>query len=159
MKKIPSPRIVADRLHSASVHLLRFLAQQDRASGIGRAQLSALSVLVFAGPQTMGHLAAIEQVKAPTMTRIVAGMDRLGLVTRQFDPRDGRVQRIHPTSKGEQLMQQARERRVIAFERALLDSTRDDLFVLLRAAETMEKISSFGGALSFPATGIVQEKY
>jgi len=133
--------MVADRLHSASVHLLRFLAQHDRASGIGRAQLSALSVLVFAGPQTIGRLAAMEQVKAPTMTRIVAGMDRLGLVKRQVDPRDGRVQHIHTTSKGEQLMQRARERRVLAFERALLDSTRDDLVVLLRAAETMERIA------------------
>ena len=65
---------VADRLHSAAIHLLRRVRKQDEASGVGPAQLSALSVLVFAGPKTFGELAAAEQVKPPTMSRIVAGL-------------------------------------------------------------------------------------
>ena len=64
--------MVADRLHSAAIHLLRRVRQQDVATGEGPARLSALSVLVFGGPKTLGELAAAEQVKPPTMSRIVS---------------------------------------------------------------------------------------
>lgn len=53
----------ADRLHSAAIHLLRRVRKQDEAAGVGPAQLSALSVLVFAGAKTLGELATAEQVK------------------------------------------------------------------------------------------------
>ena len=133
---------VADRLHSASIHLLRFLAQQDRLSGVGRAQLSALSVLVFGGgPQTLGRLAAIEHVKPPTMTRIVAGMERAGLVKRRTDPDDARIQHIYATAKGNELMQRARARRVAALEEGLAGLDRRELAALLAAAEVMEGVA------------------
>ena len=64
-------RSVADRLHSAAIHLLRRVRKQDTVLAEAPARLSALSVLVFAGPMTLGQLAAAEQVKPPTMTRIV----------------------------------------------------------------------------------------
>src|SRR5882762_3336907 len=70
----------ADRLHSAAIHLLRRVRQQDVASGVGPAQLSALSVLVFGGVKTLGELAVAEQVKPPTMSRIVSGLARSRLV-------------------------------------------------------------------------------
>ena len=73
----------ADRLHSASIHLLRRLRVRDRESGVGPAQLSALSVLVFGGPRSLGELADAEQVRPPTMSRIVAGLERAGLVKRR----------------------------------------------------------------------------
>ncbi|MGH9778857.1 MAG: MarR family winged helix-turn-helix transcriptional regulator, partial [Candidatus Acidiferrales bacterium] len=53
---------VADRLHSAAIHLLRRLRKRDLETGVGPAQLSALSVVVFAGPRTLGELARAEQV-------------------------------------------------------------------------------------------------
>jgi len=49
---------LADRLHSAAIHLLRRLRRQDDASGLPAPQLSALSVIVFGGPITLGDLAA-----------------------------------------------------------------------------------------------------
>jgi len=76
------------------------------------AQLSALSVLVFAGPRTPGELAAAEQVRPPTMTRIVQGLEAEGLVRRERDADDGRVHRLHATAKGRRVMQRGRERRV-----------------------------------------------
>src|SRR5882672_9219362 len=101
----------ADRLHSAAIHLLRRLRVRDRESGVGPAQLSALSVLVFGGPKSLGELADAEQVRPPTMSRIVARLQRSGLV-RRFATEDGR--RIPPeaTPKGVSLMWEARERRV-----------------------------------------------
>src|SRR5437879_13568739 len=80
----------ADRLHSAAIHLLRRLRVGDRESGIGPAKLSALSVLVFGGPRSLGELADAVQVRPPTMRRIVSGLGRAGWV-RGEGPRDGRT--------------------------------------------------------------------
>jgi hypothetical protein len=54
---------IADALHGAAIRLLRYVRKEDVASGITGAQLSVLSVLVFGGPQTLGALAAAEQVR------------------------------------------------------------------------------------------------
>src|SRR3989442_6953401 len=80
----------ADRLHSAAIHLLRRLRVRDRESGMGPAQLSALSVLVLGGgPRSLGELAEAEQVRPPTMIRIVAGLLRAGLVRRGKEEEGG----------------------------------------------------------------------
>ena len=102
----------ADRFHSAAIHALRHVRREDPATGVPPAQLSALSVLVFGGSRTLGELASAEQVRPPTMTRIVQALKAEGLVRRESDPRDGRVQRLSATAKGRRVMQQARKRRV-----------------------------------------------
>src|ERR1041385_2596122 len=95
-----SPELLetADKLHSAAIHLLRRLRVRDRESGIGPAQLSALSVLVFGGPRSLGGLAEAEQVRPPTMSRIVVGLERSGLVRRQTTDDKRRV-RLEPTDR------------------------------------------------------------
>ena len=90
---------VADRLHSAAIHLLRRLRVRDLASGIGPAQLSALSVLVFGGPRSLSELAEAEQVRLPTMSRIVAGLERSRLLQRR-ETEDKRRFRLEATAKG-----------------------------------------------------------
>ena len=104
--------LLADRLHSAALHLLRRVRQQDAATGEGPARLSALSVLVFGGPKTLGELAAAEQVKPPTMTRIAAGLARSKLAEITVDRDDARRMQIRATVKGIRLLEKARERRV-----------------------------------------------
>src|SRR5712671_7204380 len=84
---------LADSLHSAAVHLLRRVRKQDVATGEGPARLSALSVLVFGGPKSLGELATAEQIKPPTMSRIVAGLARSRLVKITADSKDAR--RMH----------------------------------------------------------------
>src|SRR5436190_15390507 len=91
---------VAERLHSAAIHLLRRLRLEDAASGLTAPRLSALSVVVYGGPLTLGALAAAEQVRPPTMTRIVAALERSGLVTRAPHPTDGRQILIAATADG-----------------------------------------------------------
>src|SRR6202047_4264725 len=103
---------IADRLHSAAIHLLRRVRKQDVATGQGPARLSALSVLVFGGPKTLGELAAAEQVKPPTMSRIVGGLARSHLVEITEDPQDARRVRIRATVRGRQLLQKGRELRI-----------------------------------------------
>jgi DNA-binding MarR family transcriptional regulator len=112
---------IADRLHSGAIHLLRRVRKQDVATGEGPARLSALSVLVFGGTKTLGELAAAEQVKPPTMSRIVAGLARSRLVTITTDPHDARRMQIRATANGARLIQKGRQLR-IAYLAAHLDS-------------------------------------
>jgi len=130
---------VADRLHSAALHLLRHARKQDVLARIGPARLSALSVLVFGGPMALGQLAAAEQVKAPTMSRIVAGLKRSGLAKIETDAKDARRIRVTATAKGERLLQQARVRRIQLLAETLGGLKKAELGTLLRAAEVMER--------------------
>jgi len=120
------PLEIADRLHSAAIHLLRRLRVRDRESGIGPAQLSALSVLVFGGPRSLGELADEEQVRPPTMSRIVAGLERARLVRRRTTD-DARRVRLEATAKGTRILQAGRERRVESLARALSSLPRKEL--------------------------------
>ena len=131
--------MAADHMHSAAIHLLRHAARQDTLSGQGPARLSALSVLVFGGPKTLGELAAAERVKPPTMSRIVAGLKRSGLARIEADADDQRRVRISVTAKGEQLLQQARKRRIQALAETFggLDNTQ--LETLAQAAAIIEQ--------------------
>ena len=135
----PSRLEVADCLHSATIHLLRHAAKQDTLSRQGPARLSALSVLVFGGPKTLGQLAAIEQVKPPTMSRIVAALARAGLARIETDANDARRIQVSVTPKGERLLQQARQRRIQLLAKTLQDLSAAELDVLRRAAELMER--------------------
>ena len=134
-------RSVADRLHSAAIHLLRRLRRQDAAMGLTPARASALSIMVFGGgPVTLGQLAAAEQVSAPTVTRLIVGMERDGLVRRERDAHDGRVVWLRATAKGTRLLHEGRRRRVaaLAADIAALDAA--DRETLAAAADILERI-------------------
>jgi DNA-binding MarR family transcriptional regulator len=130
---------VADRLHSAAIHLLRRAAEEDRAAGVSRARLSALSVVVFRGPLTLGELASAEGVRSATMTGIVNGLERDGLVRRRPHGSDRRAVNIEATAAGRHLLDGARTRRIGRVASQLDDLSVDDLEVLARAAELLEQ--------------------
>ena len=142
-KKIPGPEAlaVADRLHSAAIHLLRRVRTRDTESGVGPAQLSALSVLVFAGARSLGELAAAEQVRPPTMSRIVAGLMRAGLVRRQVVKEDRRRLRLEATAKGTELLWAARKRRVESLAETLRRLPAEQVEQLREAAELIDQLS------------------
>ena len=130
----------ADRLHSAAVHLLRRLRVRDRESGVGPAQLSALSVLVLGGgPRSLGELAEAEQVRPPTMSRIVAGLVRAGLV-RRGKTEDGRRVRLEATAKGTRILQEGRRRHVESLGHALFSLSNEDREKLRELIERLEKV-------------------
>ena len=135
---VPNRVEIADRLHSAAIHLLRSAAKPDVLSGQGPARLSALSVLVFAGPRTLGELAAAERVRPPTMSRIVAGLKRSGLARIQKDGKDARRIRISATAKGERVLQEARRRRIRALADTLAGLDAASLDILEQAARIIE---------------------
>lgn len=132
---------MADALHSAAIHLLRRVRPVDERTGIGPARLSALSVLVFGGPARLTDLARAEQVRPPTMTRLVAALEADGLVRRRRDPDDARAVRIEATAHGARLMHDGRRRRVAALADALAALPDEELAMLARAAAVMERVS------------------
>lgn len=132
-------RGVADRLHSAAIHLLRRLRVEDKAMGLSAPRTSALSVIVFRGPITMSALAEAEQVKPPTITRLVAGLERRGLVRRVSDASDGRVQLVEATAAGRGLLNKGRARRVARLAQGVSQLTKEDQHLLARAADLMER--------------------
>jgi DNA-binding MarR family transcriptional regulator len=104
--------VVADRLHSFSIRFLRLVREEDRAAGVGPAQLSAMSVLAFRDGISPSELARIEHVALPTMSRIVAALSDAGLVARSANPDDLRSVLLSLTSRGRALFEAARTRRL-----------------------------------------------
>lgn len=130
---------LADSLHSAAIHLLRRLRVRDHESGVGPAQLSALSVLVFGGPKSLGELAEAEQVRAPTMSRIVAGLQRAGLV-RRHATEDRRRIRLEATPKGVGLMWEGRKRRVETLANAVTALPESEQELLRQAIALVQQV-------------------
>jgi DNA-binding MarR family transcriptional regulator len=133
---------LADKLHSAAIHLLRLVRTEDRTTGIGPAQLSALSVLVFGGNMSLRRLSAIEQVKPPTMVRIVRALMERQLAVSRADPSDARKISISATRRGRSLTQRARTRRVQALAAMLSQRTDVELAQLRQAVSILRSLTS-----------------
>jgi DNA-binding MarR family transcriptional regulator len=131
---------IADRLHSAAIHLLRRLRREDDASGLPAPQLSALSVIVFAGPVSLGDLARAEQVRPPTITRVITALEEQGLVERKSSPNDGRITHVVATPKGSRLLQEGRRRRVASLSAAIGELPGTDQQLLERVLPVLERI-------------------
>lgn len=131
---------VADRLHSVAIHLLRRLRAEDARTGLTGPRASALSVLVFGGPMTLGSLAAAEQVRPPTMTRLVTALEQKGLVAREASATDARVTLVRATHRGMALLQEGRGRRVARLQAALQGLSTRDLDTLREATRVLEDL-------------------
>lgn len=129
--------VVADLIHGAAIRLLRYVRREDAAAGLSAPQLSALSVLVFGGPQTMASLAAAEQVRPSTMSRTVDELERRGLAQRGARTSDRRVNEVVVTAAGRALLEAGRRRRLATLVDALSSATTKELAALRTAAETI----------------------
>jgi len=135
---------IAERVHSAAIRLLRRLRKNDAAQGLSGPKSSALSVLVFGGPQTLKDLAAAEQVRAPTMSRLVAELEVDGLATKAGDRSDRRVVRIAATAKGKTLLEAGRERRLEVLTAQVEALSRAERETLRSAAEILVRLNAQG---------------
>ena len=130
----------AETLHRAAIHLLRRVRQEDAATGLTPPRASALSVLVFGGTMTLGELARAEQVRPPTITRLVQDMEREGLVTIEADPGDRRIKRVAATPHGRKLMLAGRDRRVRRLAVAVASLPRAEQALLKNALPVLAKL-------------------
>lgn len=136
-----SPEETAARLHKAAIRLLRRARREDDAAGLSAPRLSALSVVVFAGPLSLTALAAEEQVRAPTMTRIVDALVTANLVTRETDPADRRMVRIAATEEGRAVLEEGRRRRVAAIADRLSTLAESERRALERGVDLLERLT------------------
>jgi DNA-binding MarR family transcriptional regulator len=131
----------ARQINSGAIHVLRALRRIDRLAGLPAARLSALSVLVFGGPCTIGALAAAEDVTSPTMTRIVDGLEEAGLVRRTVLAGAGRPVEVSPTVSGTRLMRRAAGRRLDAITAGLAGLSAADQRALRAAAPALDRLA------------------
>lgn len=137
----PSPEL-ADQLHAACIRLLRQVRVADAETGISAPKLSALSVLVFAGAQSLASLARAEQVRAPTMSKLVADLEAAGLVAKRANKVDRRGVRIEATPKGRKLMQEGRRRRLALLQTRLATLTLAERKLLETGAQLMLRLAA-----------------
>lgn len=103
---------LATTLHATAIRLLRAARADDPETGLSPARLSALSVIVHAGPMALSELARQEQVSRPAVSQLVRGLEQEGLVLRRTDPQDGRSAVLKATARGRRRLLAARARRV-----------------------------------------------
>lgn len=132
----------ANALHSTAIRLLRLAREADRETGLTPERLSLLSVLVYAGPQSLGRLAEIEQVSRPAISRIVKALVADGLVRRERDRRDRRSVTARATDEGRRLMEAGRRGRLLAIAAALDEIPDAELVELRRTATRLESVLS-----------------
>ncbi|HEX2703355.1 MAG TPA: MarR family transcriptional regulator [Solirubrobacteraceae bacterium] len=130
---------LAARLRRTVVRLSRRL-RRHAASGLSPSLESALGLIGRRGPLTPSELAEVEDVKRPTATRLIAILERRGLVERAADPRDGRSHRVAVTDAGRSLLATSRTRRDAYLGRALSALDRDELAALDRALGLLERL-------------------
>lgn len=133
----PDASAVAERVHAAAIRLLRSMRAADAESGLSGPKLSALSVLAFAGPQSLTALARAEQVRAPTMSKLVADLEAEGLAVKRADKADKRGVIIDVTAKGRALMEAGRSRRLALLRQRFAGFSRAELATLEAAAALM----------------------
>jgi DNA-binding MarR family transcriptional regulator len=120
-------------LDTIALHLVRAMRRIDTELGVPPARLSALSSLVFGGARTIKALAEGESVTSPTMTDVVAGLERSGLARREAHPTDGRSTMVTATPKGVKTIRRRRAAQVAYINATLAELPRDELDVLVRA--------------------------
>ena len=134
----PDAALVAQRLTTITLHLLRRLAREEGVTGIRPARLSALAALAADGPTTLGGLARRERVTPPSMTRLVHALEAEGLVERVPSATDGREVGVRITATGERLLAERGQARADAVAGWLRPLDGDQLRLVDSAVSLLE---------------------
>jgi DNA-binding MarR family transcriptional regulator len=131
------------RLRLAVGRLARRLRQQAGGE-VTPSQYSALSSVGRLGPVTLGELAAVERVRPPTMTRIVASLEEAGLVERQAHPDDRRVAQVRLSGAGRRFLQRSGTRKDAFLAERLARLDPDEVAQLAQAVAVIERLLEDG---------------
>jgi DNA-binding MarR family transcriptional regulator len=139
---VPDNDSLASELRLSVHRLTRRLRQQTPTDGLTLTQLSALAVIWREGPLTAGDLAAKEQVRPPSITRVLTGLEALGLVQRTDNPRDGRQVLVRITPEGDRRLVEYVRVRELWLERRLAAMTQAERDVLAQASELLDRLAA-----------------
>jgi DNA-binding MarR family transcriptional regulator len=130
---------LASRLRLAVMRLGRRLRRQA-GGDLTPSQMSALSSVERTGPLTLGELSAVEGVRPPTLTKVVAALEEQGLVARHTDPSDRRVARVEVTAAGSSLLARSRSRTDAYLARHVASLAPEDRQALARVVALVEAL-------------------
>lgn len=137
---------LATRLRLAVMRLARRLRRAGAAEDdVSLSMLSALACIERHQPVALGELAEAERVQPPTMTRIVARLEELGLLTRAHDEADRRVARVRLSPEGVRYVARNRRRKNAYLVSQLRDLDRDEIARVRDAVAVIESLLE-GGA-------------
>lgn len=136
-----SPQALADGLRLSVTRLARQMRQQSD-TGMTPTQLAALATIERSGPMPIGALAEVEQIGAPTATKIVDKLEAAGHVARVPDPDDRRVTRVQITDDGHRFLRELRARKTAWLSTRLGALGPDDLAALEAAAAVLERLAA-----------------
>jgi len=125
-------RLVLNRL----ARRLRAQAPQD----LSPSRTSALVTIELQGPITLGQLARCEHITPPSITRMAASLEQLGLVRREADPVDRRIARVALTAEGRRTVQRTRTRKTAYLAKKLGKLTESELAVMREALPVLERL-------------------
>ena len=130
---------IAGRLFVSVARLIRRLRHGDP-TPLGPGAISALGTIVTDGPMRLGDLAAVEGVRAPTMTRIVDALVSDGNAERIPDPADGRACLVRATEAGAGVIAGARSARSRTLLERMAQLSPDQLAALYAALPALEAL-------------------
>ena len=139
MKKTVDTTEIASDLRRSVTRLNRRL-RQNSLGGVSPAQASLLASVDILGNATLGDLAAREQVQPPTVTRLIAALEEMGLVQRITDENDRRCQRVSLTVLGRREVTQIRARKTEYLATRLAQLPESDRELLPRLAVLLEHL-------------------
>ncbi|MBF6328167.1 MarR family winged helix-turn-helix transcriptional regulator [Nocardia transvalensis] len=120
-------------LYLALGRIIRLLRRSGDLGSLSPGSASALATVVRSGPMRLGDLAAVERVTAPTMSRIVTGLEKSGYLERTADPVDGRAQLLVASESARDLVNGLTSERIQRFAAALDHIDPDERRALSRA--------------------------
>lgn len=132
---------LAAELRLAVVRLNRRLRQQHPTDDLTLTQISALSVVKREGPITAGELAAREQVRPPSMTRVIAALEAAGMLSRAGNPNDARQVVVQITDLGRSRLDELIRARELWLSEQISTLSEADRDVLHRASAILDDLA------------------
>jgi DNA-binding MarR family transcriptional regulator len=129
-------------LRIAVMRLARRLRQERSEAELSASQLSALAWISVEGPLTIGRLAELERVTAPSMNRTVNCLVDSGYVVRAGSPDDGRKVLVSTTEAGDAVVRETRRRRDAWLAKRLAALSAEDRATLAAATAILRGLAS-----------------
>jgi len=131
----------AHELRRALALAARRVRSERGAADLPDPQFNVLALLAAHGATTPGHLAELERVQRPSMTRTVACLVDRGLVAKQESPDDGRQVLVALTGSGRAEVAETRRRRDAWLSRRLAEMPDDERACLAQAAVLLRRMA------------------
>jgi DNA-binding MarR family transcriptional regulator len=133
---------LAAELRVSLMRVVRRLRAEKSDQDLTDTQYAVLAVLDRYGPMSPGELAERERVQPPSMTRIVAALAELGLVTRTAHPLDRRQVVVTLAPEGAAVVRETRRRRDAWLALRLAELTPAEREILAEASEILRRVAT-----------------